>query len=151
MDRGARHALPFGELDWLYVSVLFVTSRTVLLVQLDGGDSGGPKIWTAPTDRCNRTLDLRDCGVLALHSIVGIEITPRRLQLLDDCSVSLANFGGETRHVFFVAEWRETDGPIPAIMLSDGVADHRFFAADELPTMSIPYCRELIKTYFRHR
>lgn len=151
MDRGARHVLPFGELDWLYVSVLFVTSRTVLLVTLEGGNSGGPKIWTAPTNRYRRTLDLQDCGVRTLRSTTGIELAPRRLQLLDDCSVSLANFGGTTRHVFFVAEWRETDGAIPAITLPDGVADNRFFAANELPTMSITYCRDLIETYFHHR
>ena len=103
-DRGACPVLPFGGLDWLFVSVLLVIDRTTLLVRLEDPHAPEPKIWIVPTDRHNRSCDLRECAVRTLHSTTGIELPPRRLRLLDDCVVSLAHFGGETRHAFFIAQ-----------------------------------------------
>lgn len=137
-------------LTWQYVSVFLVSvEQSVLLIRLDDVCAADPKIWTAPFGRHERVPDVRHCATQTLRADTGIDFPFERLDVIDNCVVSLAGFGGNTNHVFVVAQWAEDDGPMPAITPPVGAVECQFFGADDLPMMNPPYARRLIEAHLR--
>lgn len=145
-----RKVVPFMALEWQYVSVFLVTiERAVLLLRLDDMCAKDPKVWTAPFGRHSRTADVRRNAARTLYADTGIDFPHERLEIINECMVSRANFGGNTTHAFVVAEWTEADGPLPAIAPPVGAVECQFFTVAELPIMSVPYARNLIEARLR--
>lgn len=149
-DDDPNKVVPFMALEWQYVSVFLITpSHTVLLFLMDDIRAQDPQVWSEPRGKHHRVPDVRECAAQRLYADTGINFPPARLEVIDDCVVSLAGFGGNTNHAFVVAEWTEADGPMPWIGPPVGATACRFFSIDDLPMMDLPYARRLIETRLR--